>query len=767
MSDEEKFERENGLVAFYRNNKILVWVLILIIIIILIMKFVTFGNKSNSSGDINVIIEPKTNVTVGVGNTVYLDAKVNTINAVIVWTSSDTNVASVNNGNVVGVNYGKATITAAYYDTNGSKYVDSVEVTVSEGDPNVSLNNVYFPEGDLYMSLTDDYKLGLILSPSNALISEKMFISSDDNIVTVSQDGVVKALREGNTKIIATVNGKYKTAIDVYVSNDYKKSEIVLSPSAISFNNDNRKVKVGSSEKLGYLITPNNADRSKLTWVSSDTNVVTVDSNGTITAKATGTAIVSVSSINGKRDDIVIEVYNDIIEVTDITLPSYNITMQNGTIEDITPVISPANASNIGLVYSSVDPSIVSVTVNSTGTTATLSALKNGTTDIIIKSGKVEKKLTVSVVGEAKKDDEDDPQLPTTIQVRSNKNNLAKTYEEAKTIPVSGASTVTIKMSVGVGKIKYCFYKYGSTPCKPSTEFYSNDNIIIPSGGMYVLRVIKYDYSGNEITSNSVNYVDGVLNYYINTESTEKVKQYTVTGAYENNTLANLSPSYVNDKVTIKVNDNTRHLNICYTTNNTCTPSIRVDSSYTFPLNLVGTWRIFVIEYDQNNNKIGNTEVYYAYVKYNNTYTNNDVLVSNVNVYNDPINGKYLSIDVDSNISFNTSRFCYVVVNKDALGTCRLDLTTATVPYHTGGTIVRPKEQMKTYYSTVTNTNKFTFKYYLDGLDQLYKNDDSTKDVIFEFAIKGSSGFTAPIKIRVNMTKKEGNASYWNSTFIK
>ena len=766
MSDEEKFERENGLVAFYRNNKILVWVLILIVIIIAIMKFVTFGN-SNKDSDIKVVIEPNTNLSVGVGNTINLNAKVNTINAVIIWTSSDTNIARVSNGNVTGVNYGKALITAAYYDTDGSKYVDSVEVTVSEGDPSVSLNSVSFEEGDLYMALGKDYQLGLILNPSNALISEKMFISSDTNIVTVSQNGIVKANREGNAKIIATVNGRFQTAIDVYVSKDYSKSEIVLSPTTISFNNDNRKIKVGSSETLGYIITPNNADRSKLTWTSSDRNVVTVDSNGLVTAKAIGTATVSVSSMNGKRDDIVIEVYNDIIEVSDIILPSYNITMQNGTIEDITPIIIPSNASNLGLVYSSVDPSIVSVTVNSTGTTATLSALKNGTTDIIIKSGKVEKKLTVNVIGEDKKDEEDDPKLPTTIQVRSNKNNLAKTYEEAKKIPVSGASTVTVSMSVGVGKIKYCFYKYGNSVCKPATEFYSNDSILIPSGGMYVLRIIKYDYSGNEIPSKSINYVDGVLNYYINTESTEMVKQYTVSGAYENNTLANLYPSLLNDKVIVSVKDTTRHLSICYTTGSTCTPSVRVNNSYTFALNSTGTWRIFVIEYNQNNTKIGNTEVYYAYVKDSNTYFNNDVLVSNVKVFNDPINGKYLSMDVEAKSNFNTSRFCYVVVNKNANGTCNLDLTSTSVSYHTGGTIIRPKEQMKTYYSTVTSTNKFNLKYYLDGLDELYKNSDTNKDVIFEFAVKGSNGFTLPIKIRVNMVNKIGNDSYWNSTFIK
>ncbi len=775
MNEDEKYEKESGVATYYRSYRILIWFLIIILIIVAILKFTSIGNKPDnpSPESIVVTVEPNSNVSVGIGNTISLNAKVNVENAAFVWTSSDPGIARVSNGNVTGVSYGKATIIAAYYDSQGNKYTASVDVSVVEGNPSIDLNSINFPSGDLYMPAGKEYKLALILNPSNALINDKMFISTDERIITVSNDGVVKAIREGNAKVIATVNGKYKASIDVYVGKEYKTAEIVLSPASLSFNNDNRKIKVGSSEKLGYSVTPSNADRSRLTWTSSDFDVVSVDQSGKITAKKEGKAIISISSINGKRDDIVVEVYNDIIEVQDIMISTTTLNMETGKTEVITPVVSPSNASNKGLSYSSVDPSIVSITVNGSGTNATLSALKEGSTTIIIQSGKVEKRITVNVTGDGNDIDEGG-NLPTTIRVRSNKNNLAKSYEEAKKIPVPGASTVTITMQMGVGKLKYCFNKYGSSPCTPATEFYVTDDIIIPNGAIYELRVIKYDYDGNEIKSTSTNYYDGMLHYFINTLSDEKVKQYTVTGAYENDATATLYPKQLNNKVSIKVNDSTRHLNICYTTNGTCTPTTRVNSSYSITLNKTGTWRIFVIEYDQNGKKIGNTEVYYAYIKDTSATSapvatpvyNGEVKLSNIQVLNDN-NGKYLSIDVESNVNFNNTRFCYTVVNKDVMGTCNLDIKSSSVPYYNNGSIVRPKEEMKTYYATLTSTKKYTFKFYLDGLDQLYNASDTTRDVIFEFAVKSSSGFTDPIKIRSNMTSRSGNSSYWNNTFIK
>ena len=373
--------------------------------------------------------------------------------------------------------------------------------------------------------------------------------------------------------------------------------------------------------------------------------------------------------------------------------------------------------------------------------------------------------------------------------MRSDKNNLAKTYDEAKKIPVPSETKVSISLSVGVGKIKYCYTKYGSS-CTPNIEKYADTTIIIPSGAMYVLRIIKYDYNDKEISSSSVNYTNGSLYYYINTESEEEAKHYTVTGAYDTITMARTKPGKIGDKVVVKVDDSTRHLSVCSATDTTCTPTIRVSKSYTFDITKAGTTRIYISEFDHATyNKIGETAIYYVYVKPdtntntgtdNNTTVNNNtqtsteetagtskVKASGLSVYHESSIGKYLSVNVESDLAFTITRFCYKVVNKDANGTCNLDLTSSSVPFHNGQSYYHPILENKTYYATLASTKSKVLLFDIDGLDQLYDNNDTNKDVIFEFAINSSKGYSYPIKVRINMTSKSGTTSYWKSSFIK
>ena len=770
MDDEKEIEKESFLVNFYRNNKVLIFILLFIIAFILIMKFVVNNNNGNNkTDDVQIVIEPRENITIGVGNTTTLkviDAKEN---IKYYWTSSDSNVAVVDdNGVVKAIKKGNVKIVAYYIDNNGNKYSsEGKEITVIEGDSEVEIKSISFPNGSLYMPVNGTYEIGLMIEPANAKVAEKMFISSDERVATISDSGLIKTLHEGHTTIIATVNSKYKTSIDLYVNSEYNKAEIVITPVTLSFDVGTRKIKIGDSEKLNYTVTPSNADHSKIKWTSSDSNVVSVDQTGKITAKNEGKAIISISSINGKRDDMTVEVFSDVVAVKDITIPTDTINMEAGKTEEITPIVLPENASNMGLSYSSSDPNVVSVAVSNYGETAILSALQSGSATITIKSGAVEKKIIVNVTGNGNNSEIDDggSNFPTTIKVRSNKNNLAKSYEEALNIPVPGAATVSITLSTGVGKIKYCINKYEEGECTPYIEKYSNENVLIPSNGIYVLRIIKYDYRDNEITSSSSNYIDGVLNYYINTLSNEQPKLYTVTNTYSNVAYAILNKAKVGDTVKVTVDEAGRYLDVCATTDTTCTPNIRVSSSYIITLNKPGTWRIYVIEYDKNGRKIGNTEVYCAYVPTNTT--NAQVKASNMRVNNDTVNGKYLSVDVESNVSFNTTRFCYTVTNKNAVGTCSLDITSISVPLYGNEKIVRPKEVLKTYYNTFENVNKKTLIYYLSELDNIYKNSDTTKDVIFEFAVKSNNAYSQPIKLRIHMNSRSGNNSNWSVTEVK
>ena len=781
-----KIKQEN------KNNFIIVGIVILIIAIILAVTITCNGKKNepNDADDkkIAINISPKEEVSLGVGYSTYLFAMVEGVpDAFVSWISSDTSIATVYNGTVIGIKKGKVTITATY-NKDGKEYKTSKDITVVEGNSSVELKDISFPNGELYMPINGEYQLNIILTPANAFVDSKIFSSSNPEVATVSLNGMVKGIKEGHTLITVDVNNIFKKSIDVYVGSNYTKSEIIASPDSITFNTNTMTIKVGNSEKINYTLTPN-INYSHLTWESSNSNVVSVSQNGIIKGVSVGSAIVSLFSINGKRDDINIEVVNNTIEINDIKLTENTINMKAGDRETIVPIIMPSNATNKNLSYESSNSNIVSVSVNPNGQSAIVSALSEGNATITINGGNIEKKINVTVTGNNVTPPDDPSQNDDkTIKVSSNKNNLATTYDAVKNIGVSGTTTITITLGNGVSKIKYCLNRNDAgASCTPNILMYSSSSITVPSGSIYALKIKKYDLNNNEITSTSSNYQNGMLNYYINTGVTEeiKTKQYEITGAYFNTAYSKAYPLNVNDSVNIKLLDTTRHLLICYTTNTSCTPNITVTNNYKMTLNKMGIWRIIVVEYDKNNKKIGNTETYYAYVKVdedeiNNSSTNNNyqnttsqvkVRASRIGINNMPSIGKYLVVFVESENKFSEVRFCYNVVNKGSTEVCNLDTTSASVLKHDGTDFFHPIEKMKTYYGTYSETNTKSFMFDLDGLDELYKNGDTSKDVIISFAIGAKQNnktiYSNPIRVRMNMTKKVGIDSYWNSSFIK
>ena len=58
----------------------------------------------------------------------------------------------------------------------------------------------------------------------------------------------------------------------------------------------------GEASQLTYVISPSDATKQDVTWVSTDTTVATVSSTGLVRAKNRGKSYVYVSTSNGKKD---------------------------------------------------------------------------------------------------------------------------------------------------------------------------------------------------------------------------------------------------------------------------------------------------------------------------------------------------------------------------------------------------------------------------------------------------------------------------------
>ena len=132
--------------------------------------------------------------------------------------------------------------------------------------------------------------------PEEAIDKSVTWSSSHQTIATVDQNGKIKAIAKGEANITVTTNDGNKTATcKVTVTK-------IVHVESVELNKHETTLDVGETEILTYSITPSTATDKSVTWSSSDENVITVQ-EGKITAKAEGTATITVTTTDGSKTD--------------------------------------------------------------------------------------------------------------------------------------------------------------------------------------------------------------------------------------------------------------------------------------------------------------------------------------------------------------------------------------------------------------------------------------------------------------------------------
>ncbi len=121
----------------------------------------------------------------------------NAKNKNVIWTSSNTSIATVNNGEVQAKKTGECTITAT---TEDGSFNGSCKVTVTP----ISVKDIQIDNQSLDILLNETATLAYSIFPSDAANKSVKWESSDKTIVTVSESGKVNAIKKGSATITVT-----------------------------------------------------------------------------------------------------------------------------------------------------------------------------------------------------------------------------------------------------------------------------------------------------------------------------------------------------------------------------------------------------------------------------------------------------------------------------------------------------------------------------------------------------------------------------------
>ena len=306
-----------------------------------------------------------TEITLDAGSNQTLTATVEPTNATnkgVTWSSDHEAVATVDqHGTVIARNGGKAIITVTTAD--GSKTATcKVTVNAPQTKP---VTNVTLEPNTLTLEVGKSETLTAKVEPSDATNQNVKWESNNPDIVTVEQDGTVRAVGVGEAAITAKAGDKTATCTVTVAKADVAVESVTLTPSSLALT-------VGQEGTLTATVSPDNATDRTVTWESNATNVATVDNSGKVTAVSEGTATITAKA-GEQTATCTVTVTKADVAVESVTLNPTTLTLEKGSTGTLTATVEPQNATNNTVTWSSSNPEFATV---ANGTVTAVSAGK-------------------------------------------------------------------------------------------------------------------------------------------------------------------------------------------------------------------------------------------------------------------------------------------------------------------------------------------------------------------------------------------------------
>lgn len=258
-------------------------------------------------------------------------------------------------------------VSASGYNCRIKAYTDKRDTT-APADVKVSRITLSASTG-LALTKGQTQKLTATVAPANATNKTVTWKTSDKNVAMVSENGLVTAVGGGDATITCTAQDGSGVKATCKVT-------VTVPVSGIQLSQTSAALTVGDTLTLTKTIYPSDATNQAVTWTSSSDAVASVDSNGKITAKTAGSAVITCKSVS---DNSVVGICNVTvkakvqtpaeIKVNKITLNKTTASVTKGKTLQLTATVTPGNATKKEVKWSTSNKNVAMVSPSGLVTT--------------------------------------------------------------------------------------------------------------------------------------------------------------------------------------------------------------------------------------------------------------------------------------------------------------------------------------------------------------------------------------------------------------
>ena len=236
---------------------------------------------------------------------------------------------------------------------NYGAYINKITLTLYDAEARFP-TQIYLSDTDCSLGYTK--QLEPVFNPADTDMTGVTWTSSNTNVATVNQKGLVYGNSVGTTTITASIVNEYGRTI----TGSCEVNVHTVSATGVSIYAATTELALGQTTQLHQMLQPSDTTNKNVTWSSSNTNVATIDSDGVVTAQSAGTTVITVRAEDGGfTNTLTITVKNEQLDAYTIllylcgsNLESDNASTSQGgaATRDITEILSVSCPSNVNFV---------------------------------------------------------------------------------------------------------------------------------------------------------------------------------------------------------------------------------------------------------------------------------------------------------------------------------------------------------------------------------------------------------------------------------